>query len=81
MKIILIIIGILIYFLIGFGVLVLRAKSHYIDNDDVAIAIFVWPIVGLLYGIYYIGDFIKDLARSLANKLSAKELKKEQEKR
>lgn len=69
MKLLIIITCILVYFAIGFTVLVGRARKYCIDGEDVFVAMFFWPIVGIAYGIYSLGNTIIRLAYELSEKL------------
>jgi hypothetical protein len=64
------------YLAIGFVMLVLRASKCWIDGEDTAIVLLFWPIVGVLYGVCYVGERIKDLAQDLGGKLAKKIPKK-----
>jgi len=58
------------YLLIGFGVLVMRARTHYVDVEDTVIAMLFWPVICLTYVFYYATDGIKNAAQMLGGKLA-----------
>jgi len=63
------------YLLIGFGVLVMRARTYDVDLEDTALALLLWPVIGLIYVFYYMIDRIRSNAQTLGEKL-AKRIKK-----
>lgn len=65
----------MVYLIIGFGVLVLRARTHLVNTEDTVLALLLWPVIGLTYIFYYTTDGIKDVAQTLGNKL-ARRMKK-----
>ena len=69
MNILLIITSVLVYFIIGYIVLILRAIGHYIDNSDVAIALFLWPLILLLQLIDFVGTKICISATHFGDKM------------
>lgn len=64
------------YFVIGFGVLVLRAINHWVDEEDVAEAMLGWPIIGLVYVVSFSLEKLKNWARDLGGRVSIKVRKK-----
>ncbi len=57
------------YLAIGFCLLVLHGKKYYIEFDDAAIMLFIWPIAILVKGLTAFIEYAKDKARYLSEKL------------
>lgn len=57
------------YLLIGFGVLVMRARTHYIDLEDTLLAILFWPLIALMFVSYSIAEGIRSNAQTIGEKL------------
>jgi multisubunit Na+/H+ antiporter MnhB subunit len=79
MNILLIIASVLVYFIIGYIVLILRATENYIDNSDVAIALFMWPLILLLLLINFIGTKIRISATYFGDKMGKRYFHNKQE--
>lgn len=72
MKTLIIVACVLAYLAIGFLWLVNRARKYAIDMEDVVIAMLFWPIVMILYLLYFLIERIKRLAIICAERIDAK---------
>lgn len=69
MKFLVVVACVVIYLAIGFGALVVRARKYHIDGYDVFVLMLFWPIVGIAYAIWSLGNAIIRLANKLSEKL------------
>lgn len=72
MKTLIIVACVLAYLAIGFLWLVNRARKYAIDLEDVTIAMLFWPIVMILYLLYFLSEKIKRMAIIYAERIDAK---------
>jgi len=59
----------MVYLIIGFGVLVLRARTHFVNTEDTVLALLLWPVIVVLYILYNMAESIRNSAQTLGNKL------------
>jgi hypothetical protein len=68
-TVIIIVLCVVAYLLIGFGALVMRARTYYINLEDTVLAMLLWPMIVVTYVLYNMAESVRSKAQIIGEKL------------